>query len=578
MNSHNRDREMNAANPKPSSVMPASMSSAGTGAQLLVRSLAAHGVRRISCVAGESYLAVLDALLDHLDIQVATCRQEGGAAFMAESWGKLTGEPGICFVTRGPGACNAAIGVHTAMQDSTPMILFMGQVGRADKNREAFQEIDVPAVFGGLAKWAVEIADPARVPEIVARAFMVATTGRPGPVVIGLPEDMLTETAEAHIPAPVKPVPATVSLEALAKIKALLQDARQPVVIIGGSGWSDQGIEDFATFASTAQLPVAASFRRQDLFNHRHKCYVGELGTGPNPKLVGKIRESDLVLVVGARLDEICTQGYTLFDVPVPKQKLIHIHQSADEIGKVYQPVLGLAVDLNEAANALVSMAHGLDARLWAGWRDELRTQYQAWTDIDLSAQSSWRGANMTAIYAWLRDNLPEDAVITTDAGNFSGWAQRYIPYGRPGRLLAPVSGAMGYAVPSAIGASLAAPGKTVLGLCGDGGFMMTGQELATAMHHGATPIIMVCNNGMYGTIRMHQEKHYPGRISATALTNPDFVKLAESYGAFAARVEKAEDFPAIWEQARNANKNEHRLAVIEIRMDPAQLTTNAKP
>lgn len=564
---------MGAASSKTSNVFPASVVSEGTGAQLLVRTLVAHGARRISCVAGESYLAVLDALLDHPDVKVTTCRQEGGAAFMAESWGKLIGEPGICFVTRGPGACNASIGVHTAMQDSTPMILFMGQVGRTDKGREAFQEIDVREVFGGLAKWATEIDDAARVPEIIARAYAVATTGRPGPVVIGLPEDMLTEVAKAAIPVPAKPSPATLTKEALTQIKTLLQDARQPVVLVGGSGWTEKGIEDLASFASTAQLPVTASFRRQDLFNHKHKCYVGELGTGPNPKLVEKIKDADLVLVIGARLDEICTQGYTLFDVPVPRQKIIHIHQSIDEIGKVYQPTLGLTADLNEAANALVAMAHGLDGRLWAGWRDELRTQYQNWISIDTGSQPRWRGANMTAIFAWLRDNLPEDAIITTDAGNFSGWAQRYLQYGRPGRLLAPINGAMGYAVPSAIGASLAQPEKVVLGLCGDGGFMMTGQELATAMHHNAHPIIMVCNNGMYGTIRMHQEKHYPGRISATALTNPDFAKLAESYGAFSARVEQAEDFPAIWEKARNAG----RIAIIEIRMDPAQLTTNAR-
>ncbi len=564
---------MSAASTKSSNVIPASVFSEGTGAQLLVRTLVAHGVNHVSCVAGESYLAVLDALLDHPDVKVTTCRQEGGAAFMAESWGKLTGKPGICFVTRGPGACNASIGVHTAMQDSTPMILFMGQVGRADKGREAFQEIDVREVFGGLAKWATEIDDPARVPEIIARAFAVAITGRPGPVVIGLPEDMLTEIASAAIPAPAAAAPATLTKESLSRIKELLQDARQPVVIIGGSGWSDKGIEDFASFASTGQMPVTASFRRHDLFNHKHKCYVGELGTGPNPKLIEKIKTADLVVVVGARLDEICTQGYTLFDVPVPKQKMIHIHQSINEIGKVYQPTLGLAADLNEAANALATIAHGLDARLWAGWREELRSLYQSWTQIDTAHQPRWRGANMTAIFSFLREHLPEDAIITTDAGNFSGWAQRYLQYGRPGRLLAPINGAMGYAVPSAIGASLAQPDKVVLGLCGDGGFMMTGQELATAMHHGAHPIIMVCNNGMYGTIRMHQEKHYPGRISATALTNPDFAKLAESYGAFSARVEKAEDFPAVWEQALKAG----RVAVIEVKMDPAQLTTNSK-
>ncbi|HEY0900935.1 MAG TPA: thiamine pyrophosphate-dependent enzyme, partial [Micavibrio sp.] len=550
------------------SIPSTSIGCEGTGAELLVRSLAAHGVRRISCVAGESYLAVLDALLEFPDIHVHTCRQEGGAAFMAESWGKLTGEPGICFVTRGPGACNASIGVHTAMQDSTPMILFMGQVGRADKGREAFQEIDVPTVFGGLAKWATEIDDPARVPEILARAFVVATTGRPGPVVIGLPEDMLTQVAKAVMPAPTRPAPATLTAQTQTQIKTLLQEARQPVVIIGGSGWSDKGLEDFASFASAAQLPVTASFRRQDLFNHKHKCYVGELGTGPNPKLVEQVKQSDLVIVIGARLDEICTQGYTLFDVPVPRQKMIHIHQSMDELGKVYQPTLAVAADLNEAANALAAMAHTLDARLWAGWRDQLRAQYQDWTQIDLQNQPQWAGANMHAIYAWLIDNLPDDAIITTDAGNFSGWAQRYLRYGRPGRLLAPINGAMGYAVPTAIGASLAAPDKLVLGLCGDGGFMMTGQEIATALHHGATPIIMVCNNGMYGTIRMHQEKHYPGRVSATNLTNPDFVKLAQSYGAFGAAVDNAADFAEIWRQARHANLQEGRLALIEVRMD----------
>lgn len=453
------------------------------------------------------------------------------------------------------------------------MILFMGQVGRSDKGREAFQEIDVREVFSGLAKWATEIDDAARVPEIIARAYHIATTGRPGPVVISLPEDMLTEKAAAPIPAPFKPAPATLTKESLNQIKALLQDARQPIVLIGGSGWTDQGIDDISNFASAAQLPVSASFRRQDLFNHKHKCYVGELGTGPNPQLIERIKESDLVIVIGARLDEICTQGYTLFDVPTPKQKMIHIHQSAAEIGKVYQPTLGLTADLNETANALVTVAHGLDGRLWAGWRDELRTTYQNWTSIDTAKQPRWRGANMTTIFAWLRDNLPDDVIVTTDAGNFSGWAQRYLQYGRPNRLLAPVNGAMGYAVPAAIGASLAAPDKAILGICGDGGFMMTGQELATAMHHGAKPIIMVCNNSMYGTIRMHQEKHYPGRISATSLTNPDFVKLAESYGAFAACVEKAEDFPAIWEKAQKVG----RIAIIEIKMDPAQLTTNSK-
>jgi acetolactate synthase-1/2/3 large subunit len=545
----------------------------GTGGQILVKCLALHGADRLSCVAGESYLAVLDALLDASGIKVITCRQEGGASFMAESWGKLTGRPGICFVTRGPGVCNASIGVHTAMQDSTPMILFMGQVARGDRGREAFQEVDVRQVFGGLAKWATEIDDPARIPEIIARAFKTATAGRPGPVVIGLPEDMLTETATARLSPPAPAAVPAADKAALAKLRDLLKAASRPLAILGGGTWTDEGCGNFLRFANASHLPVTASFRRQDTVQHGNNCYVGELGTGPNPKLIEKIKtEADVLLVVGSRLNEIATQTYTLIDVPHPKQTLIHIHPSENEIGKVYIPALGIQADVNAVA---AELAGGLnvDGRKWAGWRDELRALYQTWTAIDLQNRPRWNGADMTAIFDFLRGNLPKDAIVTTDAGNFSGWAQRYLQYGRPGRLLAPVNGAMGYAVPSAIGASLAAKGRTVLGLCGDGGFMMTGQEIATAMHHGAKPVIMVCNNGMYGTIRMHQERDYPGRISATALTNPDFVKLAESYGAFAVKVDKAADFEKAWSAALAAKT----LALIEVRMDPRQITTNAK-
>ncbi len=545
-----------------------------TGAQLLVRTLARYGVSHVSCVAGESYLAVLDALLDHPEIKVVTCRQEGGAAFMAESWGKLTGAPGVCFVTRGPGACNASIGVHTATQDSTPMILFMGQVARADRGREAFQEIDVRAVFGGLAKAVMEIDDAARVPEMVGRALATAASGRPGPVVISLPEDMLVDTANVAVPDPIAPQPVDVGKASLQEFTALLREARQPVVLLGGSGWTDQGCADIARFCNVAHLPVCAAFRRHDLFDHRDNNYVGELGTGPNPRLLERLREADMLIAVGARLDEITTQGYTLPAPGAAGPKLIHIHQSAAEIGKVYAPALGIVADVNKAAAMLAEAARHFDGRLWAGWKEELRRLYEDWTAIDDAAKPAWNGADMTLIFSFLREALPRDAIITTDAGNFSGWAQRYLRYGRPGRLLAPVSGAMGYGVPAAIAASLAAgPERLVVGLCGDGGFMMTGQELATIAHHRATPLIIVCNNGQYGTIKMHQERHYPGRASATALTNPDFVKLAESYGLPTARVTRAADFPALWEKFGRPG----RAGLIEIVMDPAQLTTNSK-
>jgi acetolactate synthase-1/2/3 large subunit len=427
-------------------------------------------------------------------------------------------------------------------------------------------------VFGTLAKWATEIDDASRIPEIVNHAFHIATTGRPGPVVIGLPEDMLSETAEAvlaHPAPPVKIAPRTGEME---NILTLTQKASRPMVIVGGSGWSNEGIAELASFARAAHLPVAAAFRNHDLIDHRQGCYIGELGTGPNPALVERVKASDLLLAIGSRLDEITTQSYSLIDAPVPKQALIHIHQDAMELGKVYTPTLAVQADVNDAAAALAAMAFKLDGRGWAGWRDDSRKDYMEWTAIDPASRPAFDGADMTLIFNHLRNVLPSDAIVTTDAGNFSGWAQRYLQYGRPGRLLAPISGAMGYSVPSAIGASIANPDKIVLGLCGDGGFMMNGQELATAMHHGARPIIMICNNGMYGTIRMHQEKKYPGRISSTSLTNPDFVALAKSYNAHAARVERAEDFGKIWNEALACGK----AAVIEIAMDPRQITTRS--
>lgn len=540
----------------------------GTGGQILVETLYANGVDRISSVAGESYLPVLDALLDRPEIAVYTCRQEGGAGFMAEAWGKLTGRPGVCFVTRGPGVCNASIAIHTARQDSTPMVVFMGQVRRWERGRDAFQEVDVRAVFGTLAKWATEIDDPARIPEIVNQAFKIATTGRPGPVVIGLPEDMLSETANTILLPPTPVLKNHARPEDLEQLSALLRNAERPLVIVGGSGWTETGIGELASFARSTHLPVAAAFRNHDLIDHRHGCYVGELGTGPNPVLVERVKAADLLLVIGSRLDEITTQNYTLIE----GQKLVHIYPEAEDLGRVYTPVLGIQADVNHVATMLAATGLKLDGRRWAGWRDAARNDYVAWTAIDPATRPAFKGADMTLVFDRLRDLLPADAIVTTDAGNFSGWAQRYLQYGRPGRLLAPISGAMGYSVPSAIGAALAHPDRVVVGFCGDGGFMMNGQELATAMHHKAKPIIIICNNQMYGTIRMHQEKKYPGRISATALTNPDFVRLAQSYGAFAARVDRAEQFDLVWQAALASGT----AAVIEIAMDPAQITTRS--
>lgn len=540
-----------------------------TGGQILAECLQIHGVARVACVAGESYLAVLDALLDAPDIRTVTCRHESGAAFMAAAWGRLSGEPGIAFVTRGPGACNASIGVHAAMQDSAPMILFMGQVRRHERGREAFQEIDVGRVFGGLAKWTAEIDDPARIPEIVRRAFQIATSGRPGPVVIALPEDMLRERAQAPALPPYVPVqPSLAEADRAALIEAIKSVSR-PLIVAGGPGWTDRACEDLAAFVSAAHIPVAAAWRRQDILDHASPCYVGDVGLGTNPKLLGRVRAADLLIVLGNRLDEITTQGYTLLEGADPAQRLVHIHPSADELGKVYAPHLAIQASVAAVAEALAGAAFSIDGRIWADWCAEGRRDFLDWTAIGPDKLKPRKGADMTAIFARLRDLLPKDAIVATDAGNFAGWARRYLRHARPGRMIAPVSGAMGYGVPAALAASLMHPDRLALGICGDGGFLMTAQELATAMHHGANPIILVCNNGMYGTIRMHQERDYPGRVSATSLTNPDFVAFAQSFGAFAARVTRAESFDSVWAEALDAG----RAAVIEIAMDPAQLS-----
>lgn len=536
-----------------------------SGGQILVDSLRVHGTDRAFCVAGESYLDVLDAFHDAPDIDLVTCRQEGGAANMAEAAGKLTGRPGICFVTRGPGACNASIGVHTAMQDSTPMILFVGQVARDQAEREAFQEIDYRRMFSPVAKWAAQIDDAARIPEFVSRAFHVATSGRPGPVVLALPEDMLRDRVAVPPTGRYTEVQAHPGADDLARVADLLAASERPLVLVGGSGWTDRACADLKRFAEASRLPVCSSFRRQDVLDNTSPSWIGDLGTGPNPKLLARVRESDLLLVIGARLGEMTTQGYELIDLPETRQTLVHVHASAEELGRVFRPDLPIQSGPAAFAAALARL-EPIRSDRWRVWAEAGRRDFLDWLE-----PAPYDGAlDLGAVSVWLRDRLPADAIVTIDAGNFSGWAQRFLTYRRPGRQLGPTSGAMGYSVPAAVAAKLVHPERMVVSYVGDGGFMMTGQELATAMHTGSAPIILVFNNGMFGTIRMHQEKNYPGRVSATTLTNPDFAALAQSYGAFGAAVERTEDFAPAFEAAVASGK----AAVIELRMDPEVIST----
>lgn len=542
-----------------------------SGGNILIESLREHGVRKIFCVPGESYLDALDALVDADDIRVITCRQEGGAAFMAEAYAKLTGHTGICFVTRGPGACNASIGVHTAMQDSTPMILLVGQVARDQKGREAFQEVEYRDMFKPpFAKWATEINTAADIPHIMKEAFEIATSGRPGPVVIALPEDMLTEESDAPVLKPETAAHFAPTSKAMEEIRKLLATAKKPVAIVGGGSWTETAIAQFEKFCESANLPVITGFRRQDMYRNDHQNYVGVLGTTIDPQLTKAVEEADVILAVGTRLGEILTQGYTVISPGVPKQKLIHVYPDASELNKVYKASVAVHSSVSEFARALSGM-NNVDGSDWAAWTKSLRDRYVDWSTI--KTRNKFSPLDVDGVIQDLLSILPDNAVITTDAGNFSGWAQRYIRYNRPMRLLAPTSGAMGYGVPAAVAASLAYPDRAVIGFMGDGGFMMTGQEIATAMHEGAHPILLVFNNSMYGTIRMHQQKHYPNRVSATDLTNPDFAALAKSYGAEGFVVTKTDDFLAIFKKALASKKT----TLIEVKMDPQQITTTKK-
>jgi acetolactate synthase I/II/III large subunit len=536
-----------------------------SGGQLVVAALRAHRVDMAFSVAGESYLEVLDALFDAPEIRLVTCRQEGGAAFMAEAYGKLIGKPGVLLVTRGPGACNASIGIHTAFQDSTPMVILVGQVARQQIDREAFQEVDFRKMFAPLAKWVAQIDMAERIPELINQAFQVATSGRPGPVVLALPEDMLRDHRAAAVVGPYRPIHAHPGAEDLAEMRLLLAAAERPLMLVGGGGWTDEACRNIADFAQANDLPVCCSFRRQDIVDNRLPCFVGDLGTGASPALVARFKEADLLLAVGARIGEITSQSYSLLGIPDPGKLLIHVHAGAEELGRVFRPNLAIQSGMPEFA-AAASALPPVGSPRWSGWREAARAEYEA----GLVPGATDGPLDLGKVMVWLRDRLPDDAIVTSDAGNFSGWPNRFLRYRRPGRQLGPTSGAMGYGVPAAVAAKLVYPGRLVVGFCGDGGFMMTGQELATSMLEGAGPIILVFNNAMYGTIRMHQERRFPGRVIGTTLKNPDFLGLARAYGIFGASVARTEEFAPAFEEAAAGRGP----AIIELKMDPEMITT----
>jgi acetolactate synthase I/II/III large subunit len=538
-----------------------------SGGQLVVAALAAHRVEMAFGVAGESYLEILDALYDAPEIRLVTCRQEGGAAFMAEAYGKLTGKPGVLLVTRGPGACNAAIGIHTAFQDSTPMVVLVGQVARHQIDREAFQEVDFRRMFAPLAKWVAQIDLAERIPELVNQAFQVATSGRPGPVVLAVPEDMLRDRVAAAVAGPYRPVRAHPGAADLAELRRLLAAAERPTMLVGGGGWSNAACRDIAKFAEANELPVCCSFRRQDILDNRSRSYAGDLGTGASPALVARVKQADLLLAVGARIGEITSQSYSLLGIPDPGKPLIHVHPAAEELGRVFQPALAIQSGVCEFAAAAAAL-EPVPAARWSAWRAAARAEYEA--GLAPSQATTGGALDLGRIMEWLRRRLPDDAIVTSDAGNFSGWPNRFLQYHRPGRQLGPTSGAMGYGVPAAVAAKLIHPERLVVGFCGDGGFLMTGQELATSLAAGVGPIILLFNNAMYGTIRMHQERRFPGRVVGTALANPDFAALARAYHAFAATVERTEEFAPVFDEAAAGT----RAAVIELRMDPEIITT----
>ncbi|HEU4925192.1 MAG TPA: thiamine pyrophosphate-binding protein [Burkholderiales bacterium] len=533
------------------------------GGKILADALAAQGVKLAFGVPGESYLPVLDGLHDLQDrLRFVICRQEGGASYMAEAYGKLTGEPGVLFVTRGPGATNGAIGVHTGFQDSTPMVVFIGQVPNEFAEREAFQEVDYRRMYGQLAKWVGQIDRVERIPEYVSRAFHTAMAGRPGPVVLALPEDTLfSEAAVADVPKyhVVRSAPAPSQIE---QLKRLLEPAKQPFVLIGGGGWSRAACVRLQKWIETNGLPVGTSFRCQDLFDNRSSSYAGDVGIGINPKLAQRMKEADVLLVIGARLGEMTTSAYSLLEAPMPQQTLIHVHSGAEELGRVYRPALAINSGMAQFVEAIEKLRFD---GLWEARTEQARKEFLEWTEPRPMPGQVQYGE----VIRWLSDRLPEDAIIAGGAGNFAGWLHRHFRYKGFRTQLGSTNGSMGYGYPAAVAAKLAEPSRTVFALCGDGDFLMTGQEIATAVQYGAKFVAVVVNNGLYGTIRMHQEREYPGRVYGTELRNPDFAAYARAFGGYGETVERTADFAPAFERAAAAGKP----AIIELKIDPDAIT-----
>ncbi len=536
-----------------------------SGGRILIDQLQLHGVKQVFCVPGESFLDALDALHDS-SIRTIVCRQEGGAAMAAEAQGKLTGRPGICFVTRGPGATNASPAIHIAHQDSTPLIVFVGQIDRGMREREAFQELDYRAVFGTMTKWATEIDDPARIPELVARAFQVATTGRPGPVVIALPEDMLVAEAEVADARPYRPSINGVAPADLARLSTLLAEARAPMVVLGGGGWDAQAVERFADFAERFALPVAVEFRRQMLVSADHPGYAGDLSLSADPRLKARIRDADVLLLVGAQMSDVPSQAFTLLDIPTPTQRLVHVHPEPAEIGKVYQAELGIVASPGAFCAALAS----LPTPSTLPWREQAAAAHrEALEYADLSRISTPGRLQMTAVMQAMAERLPADAIVCNGAGNYAIWVHRFHRYRGFGTQLAPTSGSMGYGVPAAVGAKALHPERTVVAFAGDGCFLMNGQEFATAVQHDLPILVVIADNRMYGTIRMHQEREYPGRVSGTQLKNPDFALYAQAFGGHGERVEHNDELGPALDRALASGKP----AIVHCLIDPEAIT-----
>ena len=544
--------------------MPHSVPNNRTAAEVLVDHLVINGVDHVFCVPGESYLAVLDAFHDR-DIAVTVCRQEGAAAMMADAYGKSTGKPGICFVTRGPGATNASAGIHVAQQDSTPVIVFVGQVQRSVKGRDSFQELDYGAVFGSMTKWVAEIDSPERMPEFVARAFHVALSGRPGPVVLALPRDVLNaRVAVDNIPATsrIETAPGPSDMD---RLQTLLGGARRPVMVVGGSRWDEASRAALHGVAERFRLPVMTSYRRAPLFDALHPHYAGDLGLAPNPRLVARVRDADLLLVVGARLSEIATQGYGLFDGLAEKPKLVHVYPEAEELGRVFRTALAIHATPARFIEALGALKPVPEPR-WVGSVAEAHGEYIGWSEV---ATPQPGGVNLGEVMVWLRDNLPADAILCNGAGNYAAWIHRFFRFRRFGSHIAPTSASMGYGIPAAVAMARLHPGRTIVSINGDGDFLMNGADFATAVQYDLPIIAVVADNGIYGTIRMHQEREYPGRVSATTLKNPDFAAYSQAFGGFGATVERTSEFAAAFAASRASGLP----SIIHLKIDPEAIT-----